>query len=289
MNELSKLQSERHKHGGEWEDKILSMSSSKWESCYLNLDDLETTKTWNVDLVNHEDKIFLELTTSCKDGKEAKVIIESKVHKHHYPDYKFVMGVQKVSGKRLDGLNSHIDHLNQTQTIDQVLIGEEEILKFMNKPFYNKKITINNKPTGVVMTSSALLMDTILHGASMGNTDGVTKLIEMMSGNNKSKTRPSPKKKAKNCGKGAQERKKKYFLNTAVGGVKSNFTQSIAKINEDTLNVNGKQKRSLDRFFGSKLATSLKKMGVKMIDTGSEKKNPDRYHFNVSDIRSNVS
>jgi uncharacterized protein YlxP (DUF503 family) len=292
MNELSKVQSDRKKNGEKWQHKILSISSSKWENCKLRLDDLETTKTWNCDLVNHKDKIFLELTTSAKDGKESKVILESRVYKHHYPDYKFVVGIKKIpkdSIRKSDGLNSVVDHLNQTPTIDQVLIGEEEILKFMNKPFYNKKITINNKPTGVVMTSSTLLMDTILHGASMGNTDGVTKLIEMMSGNNKSKTRPSPKKKAKNYGKGAQERKRQYFLNTVVEGVKSNFTQSIAKINEDTLNVNGKQKRSLDRFFGSKLATSLKEMGVKMIDTGSEKKNPDRYHFNVSDIRSNVS
>ena len=175
MNELSKLQSERHKHGGEWEDKILSMSSSKWESCDLNLDDLETTKTWNVDLVNHEDKIFLELTTSVKDGKEAKVIIESKVYRHHYPDYKFVVGVKKVSGKRSDGLNSHIDHLNQTSTIDQVLIGEEEVLKFMRKPFYNKRVTINNKTQGVVMNNNTIVMDTILYGASMGNRNGVRK------------------------------------------------------------------------------------------------------------------
>jgi len=159
MNYESKLQLARNKNGNKWEDKILLMSSSKWENCDLTLDDLETTKTWNCDLVNHEDKIFLELTTSVKDAKEAKSIIESKVHKHHYPDYKFVMGIKKISkkGKRLDGLNSHIDHLNQTSTIDQVLIGEEEVLKFMRKPFYNKQVTINNKKQGVTMKSNILI------------------------------------------------------------------------------------------------------------------------------------
>ena len=90
-------------------------------------------------------------------------------------------------------------------------------------------------------------------------------------------------------GKEAQVRKKEYFLNTVVKRAASNETQSIAEINEDTLNVKGNHKRSLDRFFGSKLATSLKESGVKMIDTGDGKKNPDRYHFRISDVRSNVS
>ena len=110
---------------------------------------------------------------------------------------------------------------------------------------------------------------------------------------NRTGTPPKPsksklKKKPYN-GKEAQVRKKEYFLNTVVKRAASNETQSIAEINGDTLNVKGNHKRSLDRFFGSKLATSLKESGVKMIDTGDGKKNPDRYHFRISDVRSNVS
>jgi len=283
MNELSKIQSDRIKHGGEWEDKILSMSSSKWENCDLTLVDLETTKKWICDLVNHEDKIFLELTTSCKDGKEAKVIIESKVHKHHYPDYKFVMGVQKVSCKRLDGLNSHIDHLNQTSTIDQVLIGEEEILKFMNKPFYNKKITINNKPTGVVMTSSTLLMDTILHGASIGNKDAVTKLVEMMS---TSKPKP-PKSKPKGKLNQSSAKKRTYFMNNLdTSDLVSEPTQSIADVLENKM---GQSRGDFERFMQSKEATSMMKNNVTMIEKNPNEKLSERYHLRVSDVEKYVS
>ena len=179
------------------------------------------------------------------------------------------------------------DQLLQVKEVDQVLVGEDEIIKFMNKPFYNKKLTTNNKTQGDVMNNNTLIMDTILHGATIGNTDGVTKLVEMMSAPKSKPSKSKPKKKSYN-GKEATKRKKEYFLDTVVKGAASNQTQSIAEINGDTLNVNGKHKRSLDRFFGSKLATSLKQSGVKMIDTGDGKKNPDRYHFRISDVRSNV-
>ena len=285
MNYESKLQLARNKNGNKWEDKILLMSSSKWENCDLTLDDLETTKTWNCDLVNHEDKIFLELTTSVKDAKEAKSIIESKVHKHHYPDYKFVMGIKKISkkGKRLDGLNSHIDHLNQTSTIDQVLIGEEEVLKFMRKPFYNKQVTINNKKQGVTMKSNILIQDTILRGIDLGNINAVHKLVKMFSGET-----VKQKIVSKSGNKDAQKVKKEYFFDNIISGIKSENTQSIATINEEVLGVEKNNQRSLDRFFSSKLATSMKDAGVKMIDTGVGT-NPDRYHFRLSDVEQYVS
>lgn len=283
MLELSKLQSERHKHGGEWEDKILSMSSSKWESCDLNLDDLETTKTWNVDLVNHEDKIFLELTTSCKDGKEAKVIIESKVYKHHYPDYKFVVGIKKVSGKRSDGLNSHIDHLNQTSTIDQVLIGEE-VLKFMRKPFYNKRVTINNKTQGVVMNNNTIVMDTILYGAKIGDQDGVTKLIELMS---EKTTKKSSKPKSKNSSRNAAINKRKYFMKTVQDSdLVSEPTMSLSNVLVDKM---GQKPNDFERFMQSKEATSMMKGEVRMIDKNPGSKLSERYHLRVSDVEKYVS
>jgi hypothetical protein len=285
MNELSKVQSDRKKNGEKWQHKILSISSSKWENCKLRLDDLETTKTWNCDLVNHKDKIFLELTTSAKDGKESKVILESRVYKHHYPDYKFVVGIKKIpkdSIRKSDGLNSVVDHLNQTPTIDQVLIGEEEILKFMNKPFYNKKITINNKPTGVVMTSSTLLMDTILHGASMGNTDGVTKLVEMMS---TSKPKP-PKSKPKGKTNQASARKREYFMDTLQRpDLVSEPTMSTANV----LVKMGKDPKDFERFMQSKEATAMMNGGVKMIHQSPTGNLSERYHLKVSDVDKYVS
>ena len=284
MNNLGKLQSKRKKNGEKWQHKILSIFSSKWESCDLILDDLETTKTWNVDLVNHEDKIFLELTTSVKDGKEAKVIIESKVYKHHYPDYKFVVGVKKASGRISDGLNSHIDHLNQTSTIDQVLVGEDEIIKFMNKPFYNKRVTINNKTQGVVMNNNTIVMDTILYGVKIGDQDGVTKLIELMS---EKTTKKSSKPKSRNSSRNAAINKRKYFMKTVQDSdLVSEPTMSLSNVLVDKM---GHKPNDFERFMQSKEATSMMKDEVKMIDKNPGSKLTERYHLRVSDIEKYVS
>ena len=287
MNDLKKiereLQSKIKKNGEKWEHKMLSMSSSKWEDCKLHLDDLETTKIWNCDLVNHKDKIFLELTTSAQDGKESKVIVESKVYKYHYPDYKFVVGVKELPKgniRKSDGLNSIIDHFKQTSTIDQVLVGEEEVLKFMSKPFFNKQITINNKTKGVIpMTSNILIMDTLLHGASKNDVNGVTKLAEIMSaGKVKSSTQSTG-------GSDAAKKKRQYFESSALKP--SENTEPTSSIRE-ILTEWGQIESSGDvsRFFSSKEATKMMNKKVKMIDMG-EGYIPDRYHFKKSDVQSN--
>lgn len=289
---VSQIQKERHSNGTKWEKRLLSLTSdNRWKKVDTPEEyapDIELIKTWKNDLVHHVYKIFIEAATSPKYEKVSNIRLEAKAYKKKFPKYKFVVAVKAFPSPRMsDGMAATYDQLLQVKEVDQVLVGEDEIIKFMNKPFYNKKLITNNKTQGDVMNNNTLIMDTILHGATIGNTDGVTKLVEMMSASKSKPSKSKPKKKSYN-GKEATKRKKKHFLNTVVKGMASNQTQSIADINGDVLNVKPRSKRCMNRFFGSKLATSLEQMGAKMIDTGSEKKNADRYHFRISDIMSNV-
>ena len=71
------------------------------------------------------------------------------------------------------------------QDAEEMLKLYAESIKYIDvvggEPFYNKKLTTNNKTQGDVMNNNTLIMDTILHGATIGNTEGVAKLVEMMS------------------------------------------------------------------------------------------------------------
>ena len=45
------------------------------------------------------------------------------------------------------------------------------------------------------MNNNTIVMDTILYGATIGNVDGVTKLVEMMSASKPKPSKSKPKKK----------------------------------------------------------------------------------------------
>ena len=49
----------------------------------------------------------------------------------------------KGKGRVSDGKDSHYDHLIKHPDIDNVLLGEEEIIEFFIKPFWNKQEKIN--------------------------------------------------------------------------------------------------------------------------------------------------
>ena len=111
----SKAQKVRAKRGSDFESKILRKSSIHWSDNLTPIQDKHTSKHWVADSVNHNHKVFLELTTCVKDTKESKIIIESETYKYHYPDYKFVVGIKRASNPRKsDGEDSFIDHLKQT-------------------------------------------------------------------------------------------------------------------------------------------------------------------------------
>lgn len=277
---LSDIQAARNIEGLRWERRLISLTSG-WEKVTEPVDDLVISKTWTADLVNHQKKIYLEATTRAKYEKVSNIRIEARTYKYHYPNYKFVVGIKSFGDdeRKSDGLCAVFDHLVQIKNIDQVLVGEEEVLKFMNKPFYEQNI--NNKTKGVIMNNNTIVMDTILYGAELGKSNAVLKLVDIFSG--KQPTTSSSKSKGT---KEAMMRKREYFMTNLDEGVLTEPTQSICKV-LTKMGKTGDAVRDLNRFFSSKEATMMMDGGVKMIDTevGNQ---PDRYHFRLSDVEEYV-
>ena len=265
----SEVQKARVTNGAKFEKKIMSKVSNDWIENEDVISDLTTTKTWKCDCVNHKQKIFLELTTSVKDGKESKIINESKTYKHHYPEYKFVVGIEKIHNPRKrDNLNSFIDHFKQTPTIDKVLIGEDEILKFMNKPKFKNQ----NKRRMNRMNNNTLLMETLLHGAKNGDSNGVKSLLNIFGVKKQIKTTKS------HNGKMAQIEKRRYFEENLLNPI--NFeNEKTHSIGDITKKLWGKS--DAPRFFGSAAATEAKNDGVKLIGNITDK--PSKWKMKKSD------
>jgi len=276
----SKAQKIRAKRGSDFESLILRKSSIDWTDEINPIQDKHTSKYWLADSVNHNHKIFLELTTSVKDTKESKIIIESETYKYHYPDYTFVVGIKRASNPRKhDGEDSFIDHLKQTPTIDQVLIGEEEILKFMDKPYYNKQSTINNKNTGdnMLENTSKLVMDTLLYGASKGDSNGVNNLIKMLepNANRITKTKEKSKTPLK-----AKARKREEFRNSLLQGVKP--TEAVMTLGELVRQNWTNPKSGAELFFSSKKATQMLDDGVQLYGMSYDR--PSKWRIKKSDV-----
>ena len=148
MKKITSLaQIERH-HSGEWENEILELGEpygvvdAKKERV---LDPL-TGKYFKLDA--RKGDILMELTTSCGDTKEAKIMREATLFKKANPNSKFVVCLKRIKsnkgkGRVSDGLDSHYDHMIRYPDIDNVLLGEEEIIKFFIKPLWNKQEKIN--------------------------------------------------------------------------------------------------------------------------------------------------
>ena len=265
----SKAQKVRAKRGNDFESMILRKSSNDWVEVDTHISDINTSKNWLADSVNYNHKIFLELTTCVKDTKESKIIIESKTYKHHHPDYKFVVGIKRASNPRKsDGEDSFIDHLKQTPTIDQVLIGEEEILKFMDKPYYNKQSTINNKNTGdnMLENTSKLVMDTLLYGASRGDSNGLNNLIKMLEPNANRITPTKRKSRFKKLTAKARKREEIRDSLLQVDPPEAVMTLGeLVKMNWDN------PKSGTELFFSSKKATEMIDDGVQLFGLKDER------------------
>jgi len=141
MNTLSNIQSKRQKNGIKYENYIINkygLTPAIHENGLLDI----VGKTYHVDAFHKN--MMIEICTSAKDGKEAKVRLESKCFKEEFPNKYFVVLIKKISNPRLDGFNSYYDHLVLDPNIDKVLVGEDEFKKHLKKPSY-EKIKINKQ------------------------------------------------------------------------------------------------------------------------------------------------
>jgi len=155
-----------------------------------------------------------------------------------------------------------------------------EVIKYLSRMPNNpnlKNYKITNKP-GVNMDKyPPILMESILYGATSGNKEGVTALVNQYSNN---AAIDKPKKRSNSA---AYDKKKNYFENSTLilTDAENEPTQSVYNIMVDT----GRDKKgaTMARFYSSKVATDLMNKGAVMIDTqvGTD---PNRYHFKLSDL-----
>ena len=145
--DVAKKQSEKNCAGREWEDRLLSLTSNPgWERVNYSLDwapDVEIIKKWIIDLVHHGEKIWVEAATSPKQEKVSNIRMEAQAYKNKYPDYKFVVAVKAFPTQRKsDGMSSMYDQLLEVKDkglgIDHIVVGEDEVIKFMDKPLFDK-------------------------------------------------------------------------------------------------------------------------------------------------------
>ena len=148
MKKITSLaQQIRHKNG-EWENEIIELGApyGVTDARKEQVIDPLTGKIFELDARLRD--ILIELTTSCGDAKETKIIREAELFKKANLNSKFVVGLKRIksnegNGRVSDGLDSHYDHLIKHPVIDNVLLGEEEIIEFFIKPFWNKQEKIN--------------------------------------------------------------------------------------------------------------------------------------------------
>ena len=191
MNTLSKIQSKRHKNGNDFETHIIQtygLQSAVRENGLVD----NVGKTYHIDAFFKN--MMIEITTSVKDGKEAKLRLEAKLFKQKFPNRYFVILIKKISSPRLDGYDSAYDHLISDPNIDKVLVGEEQFKKHLKKPSYKKRKI--NKQQGDNMN---IIDQIIAKGFDIGTPDAARFLRDFVETNGDYK---APKAKASDKTKG---------------------------------------------------------------------------------------
>ena len=171
--QISKVQSGRHYNGHKFEDLVFEIVGTKgWiKNTHKVSKGDGSSFYYQTDYYHPEYNWFLEVCTSCKDGKLPKTIDQGRRYRKEFPGSKQLVCLEKVSQKRKsDGYDSHYDRLNESRHIDMVMVGLDELKKFVDSrkikkklsPFYLQKMKnenkqIQNKNTGVTMNSNFYL------------------------------------------------------------------------------------------------------------------------------------
>ena len=141
---MSRIQTLRSMGGKKWEESMIESGESYGvvDARKVYITSSTEGKVYLDGLIN--DNIMLELTTSADHSKLATIQKQSRLWKERYPNRKFVVGLKVIkTPRKIDGKDSVYDQLLKTKTIDNVLVGEEEILKFFIKPYWDKEEKIN--------------------------------------------------------------------------------------------------------------------------------------------------
>ena len=274
---ISYAQSVRNKNGKDWEKPLFQYGKPYGliECKDIKVYCLETGKSWSVDgLLN--DMIFVEMTTNVSDGKEAKIILESRAFKRKYPNHKFVVFI-KVNKytRKSDGLNAHYDHLIRCKTIDNVLVGWDEVTKFIQEPVWDKelkisKLTNNTKPNNksqIGKENQVNIQDKMIQVIMNQGPQFVGQVLNSMN-----QTKPKPKtKKLKRTDpstKALRNKKKKYF-NTNVQLVQNDHHDFVSL---KELNLSSKSK-----FLNGSIATKIMNGGGHILMKSNQSKSSLMY------------
>ena len=160
-------QKARHKHGQKFEDVCLNLGSDYGVVDARNdiAIDPETGGKYHLDAM--QKMVMFEFKNKPKKDIVAKIINQAKLFKKKYPNHKFVVGMNQIaSPRKSDGLDATYDQLLRHHIIDNVLLGEEEILKFFQSNFWDKqtkltKISKTSK-TKIIKKENSMSMANIL-------------------------------------------------------------------------------------------------------------------------------
>lgn len=257
---ISYAQSTRSKNGEDWEGDVFQYGKPYGliDAKHITVYCLETGKLWELDgLLN--DKILVEMCTSVKDAKEAKIIGESRAFKRKYPNHKFVVFINFISiPRKSDGLDSHYDHLIRCSTIDNVLLGWEEVTKFIKNPFWDKKQKISqvsnntklNNRLQIGKENQMTIQDKMIQALMNKSPQYVGQVLNSM---NHTSNDIEPNETNKDSMK---FKKKTYFEN--------NITE-VEHNHDDFVSLKGLGFTSLSKFKQSRLSSEIMKSGEPML------------------------
>lgn len=285
---IARSQALRSNGGIEWEESMINSGKSYGvvDARKEYVTSSTGGKVYLDGLINNN--IMLELTTSASHAKLAIIQKQSRLWKEEYPNKKFVVGVKVIKNPRkIDGKDAVYDQLLKTESIDNVLVGEEEILKFFIKPFWNKQEKINklkNKNKKILSNKgeSNMKFDQLVIREAMktSDMDPVSFLIAYGSSNatyvgdmnNMSK---AEKRKARQI-----DRRVSLCEDAlTILDLKGEPTQSVRQLAE----AHGKQ-ADLGKFINSAMATRMIEDKVKMVQDTDAKYDRDRWHITQSVI-----
>ena len=285
---IARSQALRSNGGIEWEESMIDSGKSYGvvDARKEYVTSSTGGKVYLDGLINNN--IMLELTTSASHAKLAIIQKQSRLWKEEYPNKKFVVGVKVIKNPRkIDGKDAVYDQLLKTEAIDNVLVGEEEILKFFIKPFWNKEEKINklkNKNKKILSNKgeSNMKFDQLVIREAMKTSDmdpvsfllayGSSNTTYVGDMNNMSK---AEKRKARQI-----DRRVSLCENAlTILDLKGEPTQSVRQLAE----THGKQ-ADLGKFISSAMATRMIEDKVKMVQDTDAKYDRDRWHITQSVI-----
>ena len=285
---IARSQALRSNGGIEWEESMIDSGKSYGvvDARKEYVTSSTGGKVYLDGLINNN--IMLELTTSASHAKLAIIQKQSRLWKEEYPNKKFVVGVKVIKNPRkIDGKDAVYDQLLKTEAIDNVLVGEEEILKFFIKPFWNKEEKINklkNKNKKILSNKgeSNMKFDQLVIREAMktSDMDPVSFLIAYGSSNTTYVGDMNNMSKAEKR-KARQIDRRVSLCEDALTilDLKGEPTQSVRQLAE----THGKQ-ADLGKFISSAMATRMIEDKVKMVQDTDAKYDRDRWHITQSVI-----